>query len=135
MLAQHLHSATPSHLAAARYMVKYLKVCKPLGITSETQKSNDISAFLNHPLPPNKLCALTDAKWGTQYASENDPSIPPKHLDLFKSQSVLGYILWLNGTLQWISKLQSITSQSSTKSEIYATDKRVKILHHIANIL
>ena len=46
-----------------------------------------------------------------------------------------GYILWLNGSLHWISKRQSITAQRSTKLEIYATDKCIKILHHIANIL
>ena len=40
----------------------------------------------------------------------------------------------LNGTLHWISKCQYITAQSSTESEIYATDECVKILRHIANI-
>ena len=41
----------------------------------------------------------------------------------------------MNGTLQWISKRQSITYQSSIEADIYAMDKCVKILHHISNIL
>ena len=99
------------------------------------QQSNYISAFLNFPLPPNKLFALTYAYWGTQDALEPDLSRPLEHLGLFKSKSVSGYILWLNGPLHWISKRQSIISRSSTYSEIYTTDKYVNILHHIANIL
>ena len=122
MLAQNLHSATTSHVAAERSGVKDLKGCKSLGITFTTQQSNDISAFLNFPLPPNKLCALTDVNWGPQDASDPDPSSPPERLDLFKSRSVLGYILWLNEPLRWISKRQYITARSSTELEIYATD-------------
>ena len=38
MLAQYIHSATPSHVAAARYVEKYLKGCKSLGITFTTQQ-------------------------------------------------------------------------------------------------
>ena len=86
MLAQHLNYATPAHVEAARYMVNYIKGCKSLGIKFTMQQSNDISAFLNYPLPPNKLCALTDDNWGSQDASDPDPSSPPKHLDLFKLQ-------------------------------------------------
>ena len=41
----------------------------------------------------------------------------------------------MNAPLHWISKRQSITARIPTKSEIYATDEWVKILHHIANIL
>ena len=135
MLAHHLHSANPSHVAAARYVVKYLKGYKFLVITLTTKQSNDISAFLNFPFLPNKLCALADTKWGPQDASDTDPSSPPEQLDLFKSRLVLGYIIWINVPLHWISKSQSITSQSSTDSVIYATDECVKILNHITNIL
>ena len=99
------------------------------------QQSNYISAFLNFPLPPNKLCAITDANWGPQDPSEPDLSSPPKHLDIFNSRSVSGYILWLNGPFHWISKRQFIAARSSTESEIYATDECVNILNHIANIL
>ena len=69
MLAQHLNSATPLQVESACYMVKYIKGYKSLGIMFTTQQSNDISAFLNSPLPPNKLCALTNANWGSQNAS------------------------------------------------------------------
>ena len=122
-------------MTAACYVVKYIKGCKSVGITSITQQSNYISDFLNFPLPPRKLCALTNANWVTQGASEPDPSSPPKHLDLFKSQSVVGYILWIDGPLHWISKRQSITARSSTEADIYAMDESVKILHHFSNIL
>ena len=40
-----------------------------------------------------------------------------------------------DGPLHWISKRQSITTRSSTESEIYATEKYFKILHNIVNIL
>ena len=69
MLAQHLNSATPLHVAAAHEVVKYLKGYKYLGITFTTQKSNDISAFFNFPLPPNKLSEIANANWGPQNAS------------------------------------------------------------------
>ena len=86
MLVQHLHSTTTLHMEEARYMVKYIKGCKFLGIMFTMQQSNDISAFLNFPLPPNKLYALTDANWGSQDASEPDLSSSPEHLDIFKLQ-------------------------------------------------
>ena len=99
------------------------------------QQSNDFSVFFNSPLTHKKLCALTDDNWGPQDASYTNPYSPHKHLDIFKSRSVLGYIIWLNGPLHWISKRQYITTQRSNEAEIYATDEFVKILHHITNIL
>eukprot|EP00957_Ditylum_brightwellii_P011596 876551-Ditylum_brightwellii.AAC.1 len=56
-------------------------------------------------------------------------------LELFKARSISGFLLWINGPVHWISKCHQITARSSAEAEIYATDKCVKVLLHIKNIL
>jgi hypothetical protein len=56
-------------------------------------------------------------------------------IKLFKNRSVSGFLIWLGGPLHWISKQQSITAQTSTESEIYATDECTKCLLHLAQIV
>jgi len=63
------------------------------------------------------------------------PGDPPQELDLFKSRSISGFLLWLGGPLHWVSKRQSITARSSTEAEIYAIDECTKCIQHLSNIL
>ena len=78
---------------------------------------------------------LTDANWGPQDASVPDPSKTYEDLDLFKSRSLSGFIIWLGGPLHWVSKRQSATARSSAEAEIIATDECLKWLQHISYIL
>ena len=47
ILAHYLHSAALSHVAAAKYNIKYLKGCKYLGIKFSTKENAKLSTFLN----------------------------------------------------------------------------------------
>ena len=73
---------------------------------------------------------MTDANWGPQdqSTSKHASTVP---LDLFKSRSISGYLLWFNGPLHWVSKRQTITARSTAEAEIYATDECVKSLIHL----
>ena len=56
-------------------------------------------------------------------------------LDLFKSRSLSGFLVWLGGPIHWSSKRQTITARSSAEAEIYATDECVKFLQYISFLL
>ena len=70
--------------------------------------------------------ALPDANWGPQDAS--NPKLDKQYpdLDLFKSRSNSGFLIWRSGPLHWSSKRQTLTARSSAEAEIYATDECVK---------
>eukprot|EP00957_Ditylum_brightwellii_P109886 8382447-Ditylum_brightwellii.AAC.1 len=71
MLSQHLTKATPSHVATAKNVVKYLKGCKNLSICFSMEHNSKLSAFLNFPIANNSLTSLANANWGLQ-----DTSVP-----------------------------------------------------------
>lgn len=77
----------------------------------------------------------TDANWGPQDQSVPKPDDPPAKIDLFKSCSIAGYIIWFGGPLDWMSKRQSYTARSLCEAEIGAVDECTKVLKHILNIL
>ena len=93
------------------------------------------SSFVQYPVDPSQLLPLSDANWGPQDASFPKPTDSPVLLDLWKSRSISGFIIWLGGPLHWMSKRQTVTARSSAESEIYAMDECTKALQHIANIL
>ena len=68
-----------------------------------------------------------------------DASAPPPNtntqLQLFKSRSITGVFVYLQGPLLWLSKRQHATPRSSAKAEILATDECVKRVQHIRNII
>ena len=100
-----------------------------------TSKDNDkLQSFLKFPIDHNRLLALTDANWGPQDQSKPSPS-KNDQLDLFKSRSLSGYLLWLGGPLHWSAKRQAITARSSAEAEIYATDECVKNLLCIQHLI
>ena len=90
---------------------------------------------MKFPLGPKQVQGLTDSNWGPQ-----DQSIPKEYsvqpsVDLFKTRSIAGYIIWLGGPLDWMSKRQSYTARSSAQAEIGAIDECTKTLQQIINIL
>eukprot|EP00957_Ditylum_brightwellii_P208746 15358763-Ditylum_brightwellii.AAC.1 len=134
ILAKYMHSATPSHVVAAKYVVKYLKGCKHLGITFSTKDRSKLEAYLNFLLDKS-LTALTDTNWGPQDAMALSNTGKLEEVNLFKSRSISGFVLWFNGPIHWVFKQQTITARSSAEAKVYATDKCVKMLLHINHIL
>lgn len=132
ILSRFNHRATKDHLKAAYYVVRYLKGTKTLGISFDSRHNTSLHAFIKFPIN-NTLTPFCDANWGPQDESRPKPNDPP--LELFKSRSLSGYLLWLYGPLHWTSKRQTITARSSAESEIYATNECTKSLIHIRHIL
>lgn len=130
------HHRISCHLDAAKHVLRYLKGTKNLGISFSSRRNTLIESFVKFPIDPTKLHPFSDANWGPQDASVPKPNDPPQELDLFKSRSISGFLIWLGGPLlHWVSKRQSITAWSSTEAEIYAVDECTKCLQHISNIL
>ena len=100
-----------------------------------SKANNTIESFIKYPVNPQQIVPLTDANWGPQDQSEPDPKDPPKHLDLFKSRSMAGYLIWLGGPLDWSAKRQSYTARSSCHAEIGAIDECTNTLLYIRNLL
>ena len=94
-----------------------------------------MESFVKFPINPDQIHPFSNANWGLQDASLTKSSKPPQQIDLFKSWSISGFLIWLGGPLHWVSKRQSITARSSAEAEIYAMDKYTKCMQHLTNIL
>jgi len=66
ILAKHQIRPSKKHIAAAKYVIKYLKGTKELGLTfsSESQPNDRIDGFLNFPINTPSVGVLTDVNWG-----------------------------------------------------------------------
>ena len=58
-----------------------------------------MNAFVNFPTDPTTCISQWDANWGPQDQSKPKPTDPP--VDLFKSRSISGFLVWLGGPLHW----------------------------------
>ena len=135
ILAKFQHSPSPGHIGAARHVLKYLNGTKDLGISFHSNKYFNIQSFVNFPIRGDiKLSAACDANWGPQDQS-TPKTLPRPELDLFKTQSISGHLLAFHGPLHWTSKRQNITARSSAEAEIYATDKCVRDIQFVSNII
>ena len=131
MLAKYMSRPSPGHIDAAKWVIRYIKGTKDLGIKFSSREDGQLSSYLKFKTNPKHIEALTDANWGPQ-----DQSNPKKYerIATFKSRSISGYVIWMGGPLHWESKRQKITARSSAEAEIYATDECVKRLQQIRNI-
>ncbi len=135
MLAQYANSkASPGHIDQAKRIIKYLNSTKHYGILFSSLDNTPLSSFVKFPVPSNNVIALTDTNWGPQDQSKPKPGVT-EEVELFKSRSVSGYLIWFGGPLHWSSKRQSITARSSAEAEIYATDECTKQLIHLSFIV
>jgi hypothetical protein len=130
LLAQHKSNPSPGHLEAARYAAKYLANMKTLGIYFTSCKRSTLASFLHFPVP-NQVMSMADANWGLQDASQSKTSMD---LPLFASCSMSAFYIYLLGPLHWMSKCK-ITAGSSAEAEIYATDKCIKFLLELVQVL
>ena len=94
-----------------------------------------MESFVQFLIDPNILTALSDANWGPQDQSVPKDTDPPVELNLFKSRSIAGHVIWLAGPLDWQFKRQSYTARSSAQAEIGAVDECTKTILEIINIL
>ena len=59
-----------------------------------TFEKENLEAFIKFPIDQSKILHFTDAIWGPQNASVPKPSSPEILLDLFKSRSISGFLIW-----------------------------------------
>jgi len=128
ILAQYNHSCSPGHIDSAKYAIRYLIDSAGMGIKFSSKADHDLESFVKFPIDPSQLTPLTNANWGPQDQSVPNPNDPPILLDLFKSRSIAGYIIWLGGPFDWCSKRQTYTACSSAEAEIGAVDECTKTL-------
>ena len=135
ILAQHQGHPTDKHIASAKYAIKYLKGTKSKGIIFDSDQQAQLSSFVHFPIHHDKLTGISDANWGPQDQSVPKENETKQELELFKTRSISGHVIMLQGPLHWSSKRQRITARSSCEAEIYATDECVKDILHIRHII
>jgi hypothetical protein len=132
ILAQHQSNPSPGHMEAPCYATKYLAHTKTRGLYFTSQKRSQLESFLHFPIPPHQVMSMPDANWGPQDASKSRSTF---ELPLFASRSMSAYYIDLLSPLHWLSKRQSVTAGSLAEAKIYATDKCVKFLQELTQIL
>ena len=94
MVAKYLSQPNGQHINAAKQVIKYLKDTQDLSITFATKANSDLKAHIE--FNTNLLITeISDSNWGPQDASKPKPNTNI-HLDLFKSRSVSGFLIWWN---------------------------------------
>jgi hypothetical protein len=134
ILAKYTAKATTGHIEHAKRVVKYLKGTKQKGILFSSRDRAHLSSFVKFPIPEDNIVSLCDSNWGPQDQSKPNP-FKPQEIEIFKSRSISGHLIWLGGPIHWTSKRQSITARSSAEAEIYATDECTKNLIQLSHIL
>ena len=134
LLAKYTANPSPGHLTHVKHVIRYLKGTKSKGICFSTQTDAKLESFVKFPLDPAKVTSMCDANWGPQDQSKPRPA-ETRELDIFKTRSLSGFLLYLGGPVHWVSKRQTITARSSAESEIYATDECTKSLQHLSYII
>lgn len=76
ILAKYQNHSSPGHLSAAKYVLKYLKGTKTLGIAFHSDDQFNIQSFINFPIPNLNFFATCDANWGPQDQSIPNPQEP-----------------------------------------------------------
>jgi hypothetical protein len=110
IIAQYNTKCSPGHIDTAKYAIRYIKGTQNMGIKFSSSNNNAIKSFVQFPLNPTKLHSLTATNWGPQDQSIPKESDDPILLDLFKSRSIAGFVIWLGNPLTWQSKRQTYTT-------------------------
>lgn len=116
VLAKYQSNPTQQHIDSAKYVIKYIKGTKDMGITFDTIADINLTSFIHFPIKSNKITGICDANWGPQDQSVPNPSRPKHDLDLFKTRSISGHLITLHGPLHWVSKRQKVTARSSCEA-------------------
>ena len=106
--ARFMSNPGPSHIAAARRILRYLAGTRTLGLTYTKDAGDPCLASTGRATIPNHITASADA----DHAGGKD------------RRSVSGWAVMLNGAMvTWSSKRQPVTAISSTESEFYAVSQ------------
>jgi hypothetical protein len=106
--ARFMSNPGPTHIAAARRILRYLAGTRSLGLTYRKSAVDPAMESVGKQSKPNQLTASADA----DHAGGKD------------RRSVSGWTVMLNGAMvTWSSKRQPITAISSTESEFYAVSQ------------
>ena len=134
ILAKYCSNPTQQHLDHAKYVIKYLKGTRTKGIEFSSANTGELQSHVKFPVDPSSVLSLSDANWGPQDQSKPKEG-ESRSLDLFKSRSLSGFLIWFGGPLHWSSKRQTVTARSSAEAEIYATDECTKSLLHLSQMV
>jgi deoxyuridine 5'-triphosphate nucleotidohydrolase len=132
ILAKYTTKCTKAHITQVKRVIRYLKGTKSLGIQFTSKQMSKIESHVKFPI--DNVTSMCDANWGPQDQSRPSPN-ETQEVDLFKSRSLSGFLIYLNGPLHWVSKRQTITARSTAEAEIYATDECTKCLLHLYQIV
>jgi hypothetical protein len=87
LLAQYTVKATPSHINAAKRVIRYLKGTKTLGISFNSKQQNSLESHVKFPIDPSTVTSLCDANWGPQDQSKPKPN-EKRQVKMFTSRSL-----------------------------------------------
>jgi hypothetical protein len=132
ILAKYTTKCTKEHIKQVKRVIRYLKGTKTLGIQFTSKQQSKVESHIKFPI--DNITSLCDANWGPQDQSRPLPN-ETREVELFKSRSLSGFLIYLNGPLHWVSKRQTITARSTAEAEIYATDECTKCLLHLHQIV
>ena len=93
IIAHYNSKCSPGHIESAKYAIRYLKGTQRHSICFSSRTNNSIESFVQFPLSPKEVHALTDSNWGLQDQSVAKETDDPVYLELFKSCSITRY-LW-----------------------------------------
>jgi hypothetical protein len=133
LLAKYTSKPTSKHIQSVKRVIKYLKGTKSKGIMFSSTPNTQLSAFVKFPID-TQITSMCDANWGPQDQSKPQPN-EKRQLELFKTRSISGFLLWFGGPMHWVSKRQAITARSTAEAEIYATDECTKALQHVSFLI
>lgn len=129
ILARHANSPGPEHVKALQRVVSYLYCTRSLGITYRYQPTQDAR---NIPV------AQQSAQFGGGKSTTADgaPNLSSfcdaDFAGSYDYRSTTGYAIMMNGgPVLWLSKLQTLTAQSTTEAETIAASECVKDVLHV----
>ena len=94
ILAKYTLKANRGHINAAKRVINYLRQTRNMGIAFHSRDNSKLESFVKFPLPDTGLHAMCDANWGPQDQSQLKEGNKYDDVDLFKSRSLSGYIIW-----------------------------------------
>ena len=97
LLAKYMTTPSKGHIEAEKCVLCYLKGTQYNGIAFHCKTNNTLETFVKFPI--NKIVGLTDANWGSQDQRVSKPTAPPVVLELSKSRSLSGFIIYNHGPI------------------------------------
>jgi hypothetical protein len=145
LLATHMHSPSPGHIEAVKYVGRYIHSTTELGLHFTSSPNSTLESYIHFPLSTDdninssnnlhNINTFCDANWGPQDASK--PSLTNSRLvTIDETRSICGHIFFLGGCpILWKTHKEARISRSSCEAEVKATDECVKNVQMFRHIL